>query len=242
MGQLGFIVNRVICSLICESCGWAISRKNAQGHLDYTHKNSRITIDDGLFDRALHDMEVEDELPHPPDHDVIPELEGLTVYPGVRCIACPKALGSSESMRQHHLDCHPDIPTPNSWATCSMQQFHPRLAQTMFQVIPRFGRGRTLVDKTIEDIRKEMAEVLEVREYARNPTAISPWLLKTKWHEHIRPYRTDELLALAAMPKETEFPGLISLVHSYFERATDLIDHTDELVLQHLNSPDPLKE
>jgi len=34
---------------------------------------------------------------------------------------------------------------------------------------------------------------------------------------------------------------LVDLVHQYFEDATDLIDYTDELTLQHLNTSDPTK-
>ncbi|KAJ7810885.1 hypothetical protein B0H14DRAFT_3756332 [Mycena olivaceomarginata] len=50
-----------------------------------------------------------------------------------------------------------------------------------------------------------------------------------------------ELRSLVAMPKDDELPWLHELVYDYFSMATGLIESTDELVLQTLNSTDPEK-
>jgi hypothetical protein len=76
-----------------------------------------------------------------------------------------------------------------------------------------------------------------------NPNArmISPWLMRTGWHNHILGFDIQELCQLVAMPEESEFPGLHSCIKTYFADATNLIDHTDLLVLQRLNTPNPGK-
>jgi hypothetical protein len=77
-----------------------------------------------------------------------------------------------------------------------------------------------------------------------NARMISPWLMRTMWHEHLEPHRVHEaeLRTLVAMPKDDELPWLHELVYQYFSSATGLIDDTDELVLQILNSADPEKK
>jgi hypothetical protein len=105
----------------------------------------------------------------------------------------------------------------------------------MFQIQPQDVPGPTWVDSMIDTIHQEMSEVTQIEPYERNSCAISPWHLTTKWHKHIAGFLTLELCGLIAMPKEEEFPGLIHVVQAYFSKATDLIEHTDELVLQRLN-------
>jgi hypothetical protein len=94
----------------------------------------------------------------------------------------------------------------------------------------------------IDKIRQEMSAVTHIQPCGRNARAISPWNLTTKWHKHISHFQSVELQRLIAMPKDEEFPGLVQVVRAYFSKATDLIEHMYELVLQQLNSPNPTKE
>ncbi|KAJ7105805.1 hypothetical protein C8R44DRAFT_942367 [Mycena epipterygia] len=78
-----------------------------------------------------------------------------------------------------------------------------------------------------------------------NARMISPWLMRTRWHEHILPYRphSAELRELVAIPNSHDpLAALHESVTQYFFRATALIDGTDELVLQKLNSKNPDKD
>ncbi|KAJ7618087.1 hypothetical protein FB45DRAFT_1103529 [Roridomyces roridus] len=76
-----------------------------------------------------------------------------------------------------------------------------------------------------------------------NARMVSPFLMYTKWHLEVLPYQDqiEHLRSLVAAPKEEEFEWLAPLVQGYFQYATQLIDATDELVLQRLNSHDPDK-
>jgi hypothetical protein len=88
---------------------------------------------------------------------------------------------------------------------------------------------------------KAFAEVIQTSDL--NSCAVAPWLLSTKWpgHLHVDGYDPGELMALVKPLTKWENSRLVDLVHQYFEDATNLIDYTDELTLQHLNTPDPTK-
>ncbi|KAJ6601559.1 hypothetical protein B0H10DRAFT_1758826, partial [Mycena sp. CBHHK59/15] len=79
-----------------------------------------------------------------------------------------------------------------------------------------------------------------------NARMISPWLLRTRWHEQVQPYRENhaDLIWLVSMPgsDDTDMKNLHKTVRKYYDQATNLIDGTDELVLQIINSSDPKKE
>lgn len=77
-----------------------------------------------------------------------------------------------------------------------------------------------------------------------NVRMISPWLMCTGWPKHMEPYceHGDELMQLVSVPSEDEFPFLHEAVASYFSTVTGLFEHMNEVVLQRLNSADPVKK
>lgn len=87
------------------------------------------------------------------------------------------------------------------------------------------------------DWKEEMKERL-----VPNARMVSPWLMRTGWHKHVEGKDVAALCQLVTLPEADEFPGLQQAVLKYFDRATDLLDETDELVLQRLNSADPTKK
>ena len=102
--------------------------------------------------------------------------------------------------------------------------------------------------KLVEQFMKEIEQDLTpVTTEALNARAVSPWLLATHWHERIIPRTTrDEVRAwqsqIALLTTEDAWLwGLREAMHDYFEEALELVNRTDDLVLQRLNSPDPSK-
>ncbi|KAG2343741.1 hypothetical protein BDR05DRAFT_883699, partial [Suillus weaverae] len=94
----------------------------------------------------------------------------------------------------------------------------------------------------IRDILNKIGDELVVPQIPQDERMISPWLLTTRWHEHIGTHPTEALRQMVAMPQDRD--GLQKLKHSveiYFEKALALLSTTDELTLQRLNSPDPVK-
>jgi hypothetical protein len=136
LDTMGFVVNNVICSLICEPCKWAITPSQAQGHLNETHPDANLHIDQDQFQVALDELEVPATLPQPPDGGIFPKVVGLAICQGYQCHHCDKALGTLGSMDRHHHDCHHNQPIPTMWPDCHLQQLHPYHSRTMFQIQP----------------------------------------------------------------------------------------------------------
>ncbi|KAG2088572.1 uncharacterized protein F5147DRAFT_525879, partial [Suillus discolor] len=93
-------------------------------------------------------------------------------------------------------------------------------------------------------MRKEMADVIRVKQIPQEKRMVSPWLLTTKWHEHVAGHDVATLRKLVEFPKVDDpiMPKIAHVVEAYFDGALRLLEVTDELILQRLNSPDPLKE
>jgi hypothetical protein len=75
-----------------------------------------------------------------------------------------------------------------------------------------------------------------------NARMVSPWLMRTGWHKHIKGKSVQSLCQRVSYPAEDMFSGLHEAIAIYFNKATALIDVTDTVVLQILNSPDPAKK
>jgi hypothetical protein len=177
-------------------------------------------------------------------------FQGLAIEKGYACALCPQAGRSRESLRKHHSQFHPDQPCPQSWISCSIQRLTsairgvPRSAHAWFRVLDSTLSSGPSSNMLLEGLQEQMGTVLED---PHQPTmtdhrSISPWLLTTRWHEHINGYHIKELIDLIAFPKEAEFPRLKEVVIRYFQEATDLLPSLSELTRQILNSEDPLKQ
>ncbi|KAI5982622.1 hypothetical protein EDC04DRAFT_2915428 [Pisolithus marmoratus] len=157
-----------------------------------------------------------------------------------------------KKMRAHHRWKHGDLPIPQHWWSCEAQHMKPEGAGLVCQLwevttqasVGEDSRERALADKLLGELEEQLKMV-------RVPTdnqLVSPWLLTTHWHEWAQWLRkpTEELHAMVALPRpslpeEEHYKTLVETIELYFEEAVMMIDSTDELVLQWLNSPNPVK-
>jgi hypothetical protein len=146
-------------------------------------------------------------------------------------------------MGDHHRAQHESIPTPKQWTPCKMQQLN-RGGLKQFWRVADAKEMSCDYQEVIDRMRKEMAEVTRVEQVPQDNRMVSPWLLTTKWHEHIAGHDVMTLRGLVGIPKADDpiVHNLADAVEQYFESALVLLDTTDELILQRLNSPDPSKE
>jgi hypothetical protein len=191
----------------------------------------------------VENQELTEDLPTLRFERPVEPFEGLQVHPGLRCIHCPKVTGNQETMIKHHRTEHAkDHSTPKTWPTCHMQRLTSAGGKHRgyWQVEPS-RTDEVSIDSMVEELQIDAMAMTRVDVKAVNARSISPWLLFTGWHIHIQDYETKELLSLISIPKEDEFPGLKNLVRTYMLKATDLMDSTDDLCLQYLNTADPAK-
>lgn len=108
------------------------------------------------------------------------------------------------------------------------------------------SQDQTPKETLMKALLKELDEELDVLLSRNDECLIMPWLMTTQWHEYTAAtgLNTQTLQSKVAIPKDNDpaMPGLHSLVDVYFQEALALLQSTDELVLQCLNSPDPDKK
>ena len=97
----------------------------------------------------------------------------------------------------------------------------------------------------IEELMKNLNKELENIQVPVDQRLVTPWLRITHWHEFVAGsgFSTDSLRQSIGFPQPDEVycQNLHNIVECYFQQALELIETTDELVLQRINSPDPIK-
>ena len=248
---LGLIVNTRIRSLICEWCQVVVSPDRVKAHLKSpSHKDKNLKLKEESMDNALAAMNVAKTPPPPPvtklSQPAPTPFQGLKLLEGFACTHCCQ-LGLSEGfMKNHYSRQHHTNMASSAFTRCLMQRYSMSQAgpmRALFRVESSPTHGDQPSLSVLDAVQVEMAAALDMP-HLRNKTdqrCISPWLLTTKWHEHIQGYEVKELCALIAFPSKTEYPGLSAAVQEYFAEATDEMDGLQELTLQILNTADPVK-
>ena len=222
----------------------AIAPTHIQGHLNKAHSGSKMKLDIQTLNALVENEGLSEDLPTLHFEQPVQPFKGLQVYPGLRCVHCHKVTGKQETMVKHHRTEHGEGHiTPKIWPTCHIQRLTSVGGKHCgyWQVESPQREEEASIDSMLQELQLQATDMIKVDMTAVNARSVSPWLLATGWHLHIQGYKTQELLDLISIPKEQEFPGLRALIKRYMIKATDLIDSTDNLCLQHLNTADPAK-
>ncbi|KAI6038201.1 hypothetical protein EDC04DRAFT_2604193 [Pisolithus marmoratus] len=222
LDSLNLAVNAEFDFLTCQICQTALGADDVKQHLTKMH-GTQSRYKDDLFKLAISALKV---VLQPPPH-----------------ITGPR---SGEHLQKHHAQQHPNMPKPTSWRPCKIQQLGPGPGHVQsFWEVERIqdGSGPTLHQALVESLLKELEPTLQVIQTPLDGRMVSPWLLTTQWHEHMAGKDIKQLCSLVTLPKNNDgdIPGLRDAVEAYYEEALTLLDRTGELVLQRLNSPDPMK-
>lgn len=175
----------------------------------------------------------------------MPEFAGLQRHRGYLCKHCKKVVGTKGSMAKHYTNEHPEVQKPKEFEIVDYQQLHQGggRGQMIFQVEPRPQKAMSPDDLLVATLRAETDKAFEeeIELSDVNSRGVNPWLLTTKWHMHVDGYEVEHLRGLVKPLRAKEAPRLVELVEKYYVNATALIEQTDALTLQHLNTPDPAK-
>ena len=212
-------------------------------HCKLAHPDARFKVNNLQLKQAIEDLDVDAVFPELSHEVVYDEFAGLRLKMGIYCRHCLKVMGTTGSASTHYSLEHGDVTKPTDLPTGPYQQLRNGRDRELYRVNPRSRKPTSSDEMLVTTLRAEtdkaFAEVIQTSDL--NSRAVSPWLLSTKWHLHVDGYDPEELMALVKPLTKRENSRLVDLVHQYFEDATDLIDYTDELTLQHLNTSDPTK-
>ncbi|KAG1877187.1 hypothetical protein F4604DRAFT_1924250 [Suillus subluteus] len=238
---LNLMINAELRLLCCEICQVAILPSTAKTHVKVEH--SQREFDAVKFAEAVAEEGIPSDLPNLSGPRS--RVKGLAVKDAIACGLCDKVLTNVKGMHNHHSEAHKGFAMPREWRACKAQRLRnggPGTHQVLWEV-DSYVETEDQTEQLIRGIMKDMESVLQVVEAPQDERKVSPWLLTTRWHEHLAGQQADDLMGLVAIPKEDDelMPQLKKHVYAYFEGALALLSTTDELTLQRLNSPDPMK-
>ncbi len=240
----GMCIQPVIRTLICVPCGCALTCKTMAKHLHEAHPNTISRIPTGLSEQIAKRYNIVANLPE--ILGPIPPIDGLPIGQGfVECPHCRKIYGK-DGLRAHTSKEHSGMPKihPKFLRHVHVQQLNRGSHKSYFEVFPTNPpRPTTRNDDLISLIRMHRDSTIESYTPEKlDARVVTPWLLAVQWHEHIQPFSTDQLRELVEMPSNGDpFYGLKEGVLKLFKTAYKIIPETDLLILQRLNTDDPLK-
>ena len=210
------ISNDSLYCLICEDCGCGVQPHEVRSHLSTSHPTAGFKVNNEELQQAIEDLDIEPSFPDLNSDIVYEEFAGLTLHVGIYCQECPKVMGTSGSANVHYSTAHIGITKPKNLPTGYYQKLRRGTNGALFRVNPRsksvMSSDEVLVEQLRAETDKNFADILEA-----------------------------ELMALVKPLTKQENLRLVDLVNKYFRDACNLIDQTDELTLQYLNTPDSAK-
>ncbi|KAI6107256.1 hypothetical protein EDD17DRAFT_1477604 [Pisolithus thermaeus] len=251
LDNLNLVVNAEFHFLVCQVCKEGIDAPSGRAHLVNKHPELLPSFDQEHYDDIVSQLRVATSLPTVSGPRS--EVHGLALFDALACNFCTTVYTKHKNMREHHGKKHPDMPIPQNWRSCKAQRIKVEglgMVRQLWEVTSDAGKGEDSREKVLVDkLLKELGEQLHAVQVPTDGRLITPWLLTTRWNEWAKWLKkpTEELRALVALPRsstaeEEHYKMLPECIQLYFEEALALIDTTDELVLQRLNSPDPAKE
>ena len=235
--------------LVCQLCQEAIPTKETRSHLRNKHAELSSVFDKPCFDGIVKDLTIVSKLPTDISGPRNP-VHGLAIHTAIACGLCSSVFTKPAVMQKHYRNVHQNVKVPTSWRSCKAQCLKLKglgQYQTFWEIStsegePRKSSRAIMVEKTMKELEKEQDTI----QASGNHRLVSPWLLTTRWHEYVADFDipAKELCRRVALPRpdEEDYRTLMDVVEVYFREAEALIDGTDELVLQRLNSPDPAKK
>ena len=247
--NLNLAVNAEFHFLICQLCKEAIPTSMTRGHLVNKHSELLHAFHQEQFNKVAGELQLAQCLPTSISgpRSIV---HGLAVHDALACDQCQTVLTKAKNMRYHHHHHHSNTMVPDKWRACKAQRMKAEGAgsqRTFWEVmVEEETRVQTSKDvmtaKLMEELNKQLENDVQAPTDHR---LVSPWLRTTRWHEYVAGsgFSTDQLRRSIALPRpnEADYKELHTILEDYFQGALALMDTTDELVLQRLNSPDPAK-
>ena len=166
---------------------------------------------------------------------------GLKVQKSTGCPVCPYA-ASHKVVQKHLRQKHPLI-AGEPVMDIHVQVLNSGSNKSYFRVVIPVEQGCTIQSKLVQELVEFDWKATGGQNSADlNARMISPWLMRTGWHLYADGKDPKQLKAYVSMPQQGEFDGLHTNILEYCDYATNLMDSTDELVLQRINTSDPTKE
>ncbi|KAG2005061.1 helicase domain-containing protein [Coprinopsis cinerea AmutBmut pab1-1] len=243
---MGLYIESITKLIACLSCQCLMPIGSVNEHFRQNHRGLRLSLSLDKLSSLSNSLVLASKLPPLWEQpSPVPALKGLAMV--ADCVRCPYCFQvyQRKSLRVHHHNTHSSQPLENNLPAIYAQRFNGGSHKRLFEVsLPLKPPQATQPEADLFQSVRSLRDA----EIGRSPPAnvdsrnVSPWLMATKWYLHVEPFETSQLRDLVAAPAKNDGRlGLIkTAVQAWFRHAYDLIPITPELVLQKLNSPNPL--
>lgn len=240
--------------VVCTTCKMGFQHKEVKAHLSQQHPRLYPLFQQDKFNALMAEKKWDSDDGVLPDPPVMEEegmyIPGMALYQGYGCPSCEVSGRSTQYLTKHWYKAHPGQRQPREWPQFYIQRWNdlPGPNRQWFRVeLPEtaLSTPQTSADPSTEALNTLWAKLDALQPLPSedlDSRKVSPWLLKTGWHIHTEGYDAQKLRELVLLPKDAELPALKSAVKEYMQSSLDLIKSTDVLVLQKLNTDDPMKE
>lgn len=183
------------------------------------------------------------ELPKFAPGETVAQLQGLAIELGYSCPQCHFLTTNRRIFTNHMLKEHQSR-VGHERCMCPVQRLNSNTIPFPIQPVATTSPSTSLSDFVDELMSKvDAAYKTPVAQYTTDNRLITPFLLVTKWPKIVQGYPVPKLIALCASPTASD--GYLTrasyIVKKMTSMAIDTISLLPELILQHLNTPDPVK-
>jgi hypothetical protein len=245
--QYGIAINEPWHLFICLSCQQGYHLGNAGTHLRSVHQVPFTEQVKMCLARCACEFQIQAKYPSIPPSQIptVEQIAGIAMIQEYGCPGCP--IAGSKKYIQNHLAKesthrgHNGVPVGGTYT----QTINKGNMKVKIRVLPSTQGNQSAEsnkgpDAWIELFRRNLT-VIQIRaRQTPNARYISPWLMRTGWHELVEGHDIEELRAFVDLPKAgSTLAWIHPLVSQYLNNASALIAQTSMQTLQRINSSDP---
>lgn len=241
MQNYGLAFHVQLKSILCTSHHIILKRTYVTRHLELFH--SGIRINHKAIAQAMDEWNVSYELPVIEPGHTVTQLQGLPIEIGYSCTQCHFITISHRKFKDHmsqQLHSNNDnkiflLPVQRLNQNTIPFPIHPVTKTAPSASVSAFVHGlMSQVDNAYK---------IPTGQFTTNKRLVTPFLLGTKWLDIVQNHVITKLIALRATP--TAGDGYLARASSVVKRMTHqaiaAIPLIPELILQRLNTSDPIK-
>jgi hypothetical protein len=252
--RFGYKADRERGHLVCLRCSSVVKISGVQSHHQRRHSEDTEAPTESRVKAAVAELGMDWDspvCPVPPGYSG-PPLPGLPIHAGLRCLDCSFCCVSEDWMSKHLAAAVHRGSCPALVQQLRKAQRHSAFFSVHAVVAvepPSAGGGG--------EEEREMAEAAAFAQglsaglrrgdsatraaaYPTDMRQLTPFLLQTRWHDHVRGHDPRALVDLVAAPAgRDDWHGLGAAVERYLRTATEYLPALSDWTLRGLNSPRP---
>jgi len=240
--EYGLCINKTYGLIICASCEIALEVHAIFYHLRNIHKIKTTKLHQSDLDVICDQYNI--PATFIPIQGPVPQIQGLTlIRNGHQCLHCGLMSTQRSIIEKHHRRMHVKDGLETHIKELALQRLSSLCnSRKYFSVQLAEDPAGSSVE--VHDLRQKCdAAYASFKPSHNDDRIVSPWLLTTRWPEHFATYDLSKLRKLVEFPSRNE-DSLVRLekgVLAVMQGGLGFIVKTPVLVLQELNSPDPVK-